>query len=157
MWKKWKVSFSTVWQKYLTNRSWRVLTELSISGKSSLISTLFRITEITSGKLTIDGVDISTLPREVIRSGLIALPQDPFLFIGSVRLNADPWGEASDIEIILCLEKVKLWDIILNKGGLDAKMDAANFFSHGERQLFCLARSMLRKSTILVLDEPTSR
>ncbi|GLE01112.1 hypothetical protein PINS_up009925 [Pythium insidiosum] len=82
------------------------------SGKSSLMSVLFRVVEIASGQVTIDGVDISTLPIPVLRSKLTIIPQDPMLFSGSLRLNLDPFDEKNDAELWEVLKKVHLYDVV---------------------------------------------
>jgi ATP-binding cassette subfamily C (CFTR/MRP) protein 1 len=109
-----------------------------------------------SGTIIIDGMDLKTIPRETIRSRLVTVPQDPFLLTGSVRLNADPTGAIPDDLIIEAMSKVKLWDVLESRGGLEAEMSKEPL-SQGQQQLFCLGSALLRKHRkILVLDEATS-
>jgi ATP-binding cassette, subfamily C (CFTR/MRP), member 1 len=125
------------------------------SGKSSIIATLFRMLEISSGSITVDGLDISRLPRQDVRMHINAIPQDAYFFKGTVRTNIDPLSRCSDDHLKAALAKAKLWSVVESKGGLDAPAEA-EMFSHGQRQLFCLARAILHPSKIVVLDEVTS-
>lgn len=122
-----------------------------------MVSCLFRMVDLHGGRITVDKLDISTLPREQVRTRLVAVPQDAFLIDGSsVRLNADPSEELADAAIENALRAVELWDIVAEKGGLDAAIEELHL-SHGQKQLFCIARAILRPSPIVVLDEATSR
>ncbi|KAI8290401.1 ABC transporter [Colletotrichum sp. SAR11_57] len=125
------------------------------SGKSSIVLSLLRMLDLDSGSITIDGIDLSTLPHEYVRSHLVAMPQESYIFDGSVRLNIDPTGTVPDSDVVEALDKVQLWGKVEERGGLDALIDD-KFFSQGEAQLLVFARAMLRKGKVLILDEITS-
>ncbi|CAI7598161.1 unnamed protein product [Penicillium glandicola] len=125
------------------------------SGKSSLISAILRILELNSGTILIDGIDISKVSRAHVRSSINTIPQQPFFLHGTVRLNANPEGNATDETIIASLRAVNIWSYIELKGGLDVDM-SDDFLSHGQQQLFCLARALCKSSSIIIMDEATS-
>ncbi|EXF80647.1 ABC transporter [Colletotrichum fioriniae PJ7] len=127
----------------------------SYAGKSSLILCLLRMMDLDSGTIVIDDVDIATLPHEYVRSKIVAVPQESYIFDGTVRLNLDPGQTVSDAEITAVLKRVQLWNKVEERGGLDAVIDD-KFFSQGEAQLLVFARAMLRKGRVLILDEITS-
>lgn len=125
------------------------------SGKSTLVSTILRMLEISSGTITIDTLDISTLPRSAIRQRLITVPQHALVIPGTVRLNIDPFGNRSDEDIVVALKKVHLWSVLHERGGLDADFQLESL-SKGQQQQIALARAILQKSAVVLLDEVTS-
>ncbi|KAH8885459.1 putative ATP-binding cassette transporter [Thozetella sp. PMI_491] len=125
------------------------------SGKSSFVATLLRLLEIDAGSVFIDNLDLASMPRDTIRERLVTLPQDPLILVGSVRFNVDPHGKAIDEAIVETLSDVGLWSALQERGGLDTDITSASL-SKGQQQLLALARAMLDKGKILLLDEPTS-
>ncbi|XP_043258607.1 ATP-binding cassette sub-family C member Sur [Colletes gigas] len=128
------------------------------SGKSSTVMALFRLLEITQGRILIDGVNVNQISLTVLRSRLSAIPQDVIMFSGTVRENLDPRSEHEDRELWDALEVAQIKDVVASHTeGLDFEVrEGGENFSSGQLQLLCMARAILRKSSIVVLDEATS-
>ncbi|XP_043508427.1 ATP-binding cassette sub-family C member 10 [Frieseomelitta varia] len=127
------------------------------AGKSSLFASLFRLTEITVGSILIDNVNIETLQLNAIRSRLAIIPQNPFLFSGTIRENLDPLNQYPDLQIYKAIEKCKIHSLVYRLGGFGATLDeGGSNLSAGQRQLFCLVRAILHNAKIVCIDEATA-
>ena len=126
------------------------------SGKSTLCLCLLRIIEATSGKILIDDVDISKVGLSLLRRIITIIPQDPTLIEGTLRENLDPLGSFDDQSMIDILKSIGM-DYILKENGLNFVIkENGDNLSAGERQLVCIARAMIRKNKIIIMDEITS-
>jgi len=126
------------------------------SGKTSLILSLLQMIHVPEGKITLDGVDLSTITRENICSHINVVSQDPLLIPGTIRFNIDPSLAVSEVEVTQALRLVGLWTMVQDQGGLNKDIDT-KAWSAGQKQLLCLARAIVKKAKILVLDEAMSR
>ncbi|RUS23063.1 hypothetical protein BC937DRAFT_92822, partial [Endogone sp. FLAS-F59071] len=130
------------------------------SGKSTLAISLFRFMEPTKGRILIDGVDIHKIGLEDLRSRLTIIPQDPILFSGTLRSNLDPFDKHDDAELWTALKRSHLVEEGSSSeqfASLDSPVseNGANF-SQGQRQLIALARALVKRSKLIVMDEATS-
>lgn len=127
------------------------------AGKSSIMVGLFRLVDLTNGCILVDGIDISKIPKSMLRSCLTLVSQDPVVFHNTIRFNLDPFDLYNDNELWFALEQVNLKKTVENKPKkLETIVSSTENLSTGEKQLLCLARALLRKSKIVLLDEASS-
>ena len=120
------------------------------------MSAILNLLHIKSGSITVDNVSISEISRDTLRCRLNTLPQEGVILDGTIRDSLNSDGHVSDDRMIECLSKLNLWKIFEQQEGLDSNVSEETL-SHGQRQLFCFARAILRPGKIVLMDESTSR
>jgi ATP-binding cassette subfamily C (CFTR/MRP) protein 1 len=127
------------------------------SGKSTLCLCVFRILEASSGKILIDDIDITKIGLKLLREIITVIPQDPTLIEGTLKENLDPVHKFTEEQIEEQMKAIGLEDMLNKKNGLKYKVSEGGLnLSVGERQLICIARAIMRKSKIIIMDEATS-
>ena len=125
------------------------------AGKTTIINTLLGVTEISAGRILIDGQSIEELPLKGLRQSVTMIDQDPTLIKATFRENLDITNKYTDSELEEILRDCNLWEIIEQKGGIQAAV-SNNSLSAGQKQLLCICRAFLKHSKIVLIDEATA-